>query len=546
MGWDEFFKTMIDLKELKFRRCVKPANAIGDPELILISDGSKNVYAAVAYVRWMTSSGEYEVFLLISKNRAAPAKMIDIVRKELCGATLSKILRLYVVEAMRYSFGAVYHIDDSQIVHAMVQRDSYGFNTFVANRVGEIQDGTQPSEWMWLDRSHNIADWITKGKKPKDLSSSSDWQRGPMFLKKPCEKWPVSTEVMVTELPEMIKKISCNTVQKEATDSLVNRIGIERFSDLSRVINVTSRVLYLYRKFKVGAEGDQMMGNKAFGLQDKQNAEIFWIQDAQQELREEVGKGKHRKLIPRISDGVIVVGGRGERWLESTWNKQSFILLPISHYLSILIVRNAHEKGGHLGVSATVSKVRGRFWVIGMFKIAKRIVRNCVICLKIRKKLNNQIMASLPVERLKPAPPFSVVAVDFFGPYITRGEVQKRIRGKAYGILFTCFVSRAVHVELTHDYTTDGFLQALRRFTSIRGWPMKIHSDPGSQLVGASNELKKFVNGIDKVMLVKFGHKHNMEWSFTPGDAPWMNGISEALIKSVKRSLNTAIGDHIF
>ena len=35
------------------------------------------------------------------------------------------------------------------------------------------------------------------------------------------------------------------------------------------------------------------------------------------------------------------------------------------------------------------------------------------------------------------------------------------------------------------------------------------------------------------------------EWNFTPADAPWQNGTSESLIRSVKRSLKAAIGESI-
>ena len=38
---------------------------------------------------------------------------------------------------------------------------------------------------------------------------------------------------------------------------------------------------------------------------------------------------------------------------------------------------------------------------------------------------------------------------------------------------------------------------------------------------------------------------HGTEWKFSPSDAPWYNGCAEALVKSVKRALCTAIGDQI-
>ena len=49
-----------------------------------------------------------------------------------------------------------------------------------------------------------------------------------------------------------------------------------------------------------------------------------------------------------------------------------------------------------------------------------------------------QLTGRLPQERLKPAPAWNCVAVDLFGPYRIRGEVLKRITGKAYGIIFNC------------------------------------------------------------------------------------------------------------
>lgn len=80
-------------------------------------------------------------------------------------------------------------------------------------------------------------------------------------------------------------------------------------------------------------------------------------------------------------------------------------------------------------------------------------------------------MSDLPLERLQPSPPFANIGVDFFGPFTIRGEVLKRVRGKCYGLIFVCFASRAVHIDLSKDYSTDSFLQIMRRFASVRGWP---------------------------------------------------------------------------
>lgn len=132
--------------------------------------------------------------------------------------------------------------------------------------------------------------------------------------------------------------------------------------------------------------------------------------------------------------------------------------------------------------------------------------------------------------------------IDLFGPFLTRGEVQKRTSGKAYGVLFTDMVSRALHVEGVFGYDTESFLLALKRFVSIRGWPALIYSDPGSQLVGAEKEVVEVWKSMNQETLLKTSVGHGTEWRFGPADSPWHQGAAEALVKAVKRSLKFSMG----
>ena len=114
------------------------------------------------------------------------------------------------------------------------------------------------------------------------------------------------------------------------------------------------------------------------------------------------------------------------------------------------------------------------------------------------------------------------------------------------GVLFACLSSRAVHANISSDYSTEEFLYVLRRFTSLRGWPCRFFSDQGTQLVGASNELKKTIARLDWKSIQELGHERGTEWSFSPASAPWYNGATESLVKCTKKALNAAIGDHSF
>lgn len=89
-----------------------------------------------------------------------------------------------------------------------------------------------------------------------------------------------------------------------------------------------------------------------------------------------------------------------------------------------------------------------------------------------------------------------------------------------YGVIFNCLITRAVHVDLAADYSTNKFLMVLRRFVSIRGYPSKLFSDNGPQLVAANEELTNIVKGWNQEELQQFGVMEGFKWEFTLADAP--------------------------
>ena len=55
----------------------------------------------------------------------------------------------------------------------MINKDSYGFGTFAAVRVGEIQNSTEINDWYWTEGRNNIADWTTRRKNPEEIGEQS-------------------------------------------------------------------------------------------------------------------------------------------------------------------------------------------------------------------------------------------------------------------------------------------------------------------------------------------------------------------------------------
>ena len=397
--WIRFFLDLFGMNDVTFTRCLRPEGAEGNPILVIFSDGSESAYGACAYVRWKLASGKFESKLIMSKNRLAPLKKMSIDRIELCAAVLSKRLKQLLIKESRFIFHKCYHLVDSQIVHAMIQKETYGFNTFAATRLGEIQEGTDPKDWYWIPSELNIADYLTQGKKPEEIKTDTPWQRGPNFLTLPVSKWPISSKCTTQELPQNIKVTL--TTKCKINDSLATRIDIHRYSSYDKLTRVTARVLAMYEKNPVSFRN----ATRTLTPDDIRKAEEFWIKEAQTSLMTDMRSGKFKRLCPRVrEDGIIVVGGRAERCVEMSYNQGEVILLPSQHRFSRLYAEHIHNRGHH-GALTTTSKVRSRFWIVGLHRMAKSIRHNCVTCKRLDKMMSSQIMGKLPLERLKPAPP---------------------------------------------------------------------------------------------------------------------------------------------
>ena len=99
------------------------------------------------------------------------------------------------------------------------------------------------------------------------------------------------------------------------------------------------------------------------------------------------------------------------------------------------------------------------------------------------------------------------------------------------------WLSRATYIDVTKNYSTDSLLQFLRQFTREWGWTNKIFSDQSSSLVAASKELQDVIKGIDWDLLKRYSVNGNIKWQFEPADSLWVNGATQALVKTVERGM---------
>ncbi|XP_030767500.1 uncharacterized protein LOC115891216 [Sitophilus oryzae] len=155
-------------------------------------------------------------------------------------------------------------------------------------------------------------------------------------------------------------------------------------------------------------------------------------------------------------------------------------------------------------------------------------------------------MGDLPEVRVNTFGVFENVGTDYGGPfYIKNKKGRGATTSKAYLCLFICMSTKAVHLELVSDLTSECFIAALNRFTSRRGKPKNIYSDNGLNYVGANRELSQVYNFLNE-NAAYLGNKladENIFWHFIPANSPTFGGLWEAGIKSAKHHIKRVIGN---
>lgn len=145
----------------------------------------------------------------------------------------------------------------------------------------------------------------------------------------------------------------------------------------------------------------------------------------------------------------------------------------------------AHKATLHGGTQLTQQYLRQRYWLLGGRNAVKSTIVRCIPCFRQRKQ------------------------------------------------------TRAAHLELVSDMTTEAFLAAFTRFSSRRGRVKTMFADNGTNFQGASNEQLETYAAWRKISARA---ETTTKWKFIPPSSPHMGGLHEAAVKSAKSHLRRVIG----
>ena len=183
--------------------------------------------------------------------------------------------------------------------------------------------------------------------------------------------------------------------------------------------------------------------------------------------------------------GILRSKGRIGKNVELKYNIVNPVLVAKQHHLTRLLIYYAHCKSMHMGLQSTLSFLRMHgVWIVKARQAVLSVLKDCIVC----KRYNASTVkypspASLPSSRVNLSVPFAHTGVDYTGHIWIKDRNGMKV--KVYILIFTCFNTRAVHLEALDSMSTAEFILAFVRFVNRYGIPSAVYSDNAKSFVQA-------------------------------------------------------------
>ncbi|XP_065226222.1 uncharacterized protein LOC135849650 isoform X1 [Planococcus citri] len=513
-SWKELLDNLKCISNVEIDRYVfRGTNACNDFDLHCFVDASQKAYAATVYVKKNNLTR-----LVFAKSRLAPRNNLTIPKLELLAIYIgSQIVNFVKNEFSDVNIKNIYVWSDSKCVLSWLCSKKV-LPKFVERIVKKID---KSFNCRYVPSAENPADIASRGAEVQDLNSF--WWEGPTWLKEMEVAWPKAMNLQFESEPEPEPEpvlISNNT----AVIQPPFKIDCTQFKTLNYLLDATLSYMKNVNPNNI--------------VQKTEEAFNQWIMYIQNKNYPDISQPNPLGL-KRDSQNIIRCHGR---LVESCLNDNAKfpILLPEKEYFTHLLIEKIHIDNYHVGVSHTLSELRKNFWIPKGRSTVYYVLKKCANCKYYDGgPYKYPAIPPLPEFRVNQSSPFSCCGIDTFGPlYVSDNSVQKKV----FVSIFVCMITRAIHLELLENMTTQEFLLAFRNFIALRTIPKFVISDNAPQFKitksAFENLWQQIISDND---VIDFCKNNLIEWKLLPEYAPWHGGFYERLIGIVKMSLKKTI-----
>ena len=504
------------------RSLVNHQEEISDIKLHAFGDASGKGVSAVVFAVVEQPSGVSQG-LVAAKSRLAK-QQLTIPRQELVSAHMACNLVHNVKQALEGFPVSDVHgwLDSTVALHWLKGGGDY--KQFVRNRVQKIIEKAY-IHWRYVNTKENPADLGSRGGSVNE--STQLWLKGPEWLSKE-GSWPsdittTPTGESRTELKPIKEILAVAVVEDNLFDKLLEKHELWK----------TIRIMAWIRRFIYNVKRCNRKKKISGAITTEETVTIlnFWILKTQNEGQNspKFEEDRARLNLQENNEGVLECRGR----IQGDFP----IYLPDTSLFSEKLVAETHKKTLHGGVGYTMAKIRDKYWIPRLRRLVKKVIHTCNGCKRFQvKPLPNPPVGNLPKDRTMGEIPFQTIGVDYAGPIKYR---HKKSEKKAYILLYSCSLTRAVYLDLLPDLTTEEFIRSFKRLVARRGRPRKVYSDNGKTFVAASKWVKNVMKDEE---LQNWLARNEIKWQFNLSRAPWWGGQFERMVGLVKQAFYKTIG----
>ena len=553
--WREWQESLKNCSKFRVPRCYVTEN-VAEFSLFGFCDASTKAFAAVIYLRSVSTSGHVRSMIVASKTRVAPIRITTktvkdenptVPKLELLSCLILSSLMNTVLNALQndIKIKSRSYWTDSTINLDRIRGIGNEYEPFEENRLKKIRGRSEISQWFYVPTDHNPADIPSRGSLSHELQDNELWFSGPKFMldlnsdflafEKELHDRTKSCDPALKRSPDLLvkgsrrsesrgkKSAAAHTMvsgeqHKKLPNNLSKLIRLDKSNDIDKLVRITAYVLRFASRQR--NEGD-------LTTQELDNARTQLIISEQQ--LDQFSRGKDfvkDKANLRIfvdDKGLMRCRGRISN-SELSYDTKFPIYIPKRSRLATLIVWQAHEAVFHQKERSTLTEIRNTYWIPRGRQLVRSLLHKCTLC----NWLDSQAFTlppapPLPEYRVEIAPPFSNVGFDHMGPLWVYDVFNKVKLHKVHIAVFTCCVTRMIHLELQPSLDAPVCIRSMKRTFSRVGYAKLLISD--NHKTFKSKQLQRFAAN------------NSIEWKYILELAPHWGGFYERLNRLVKNAL---------
>ena len=571
-----------------------------ETSLIVFSDSSKEGYGMVAYIRRAIDKnsvalvrqvyGKARVVPLNFHERKIPCQEENpsesMPKLELEAARLACLAQDMLNRESRETYQRTMLFTDSHTVLQWLLSFRKKFKTYEFHRVNKIRDLTDvQTQWNYVASAENPADLCSHGFLGNDMEKHHFFFQGPTWLTGPESQWPPHRPEEVLPATKQVDIAAISAVARfspiellataasplldetEPFDETIPFVKLRlasKHGSWKHKVNSIARFQRKYRQLcvfnknkkhgiKLTKEDFQMELIDSYEFESAENDLIRAIQfkyygkemrqllklgvtspDSHSELR---CKTNLVSLNPFLDETTSLrVGGRIRNSLTLSYDAMFPRILPGYDEDVKSLIRYTHEKLIHATINHTFHTLRAKFHIVGGRNCVNNTLKKCMPCQKREKRPQIQKLGDLPGSRTNYIRPFRTTAADLTGDYKVKIP-GSRASHKRYILMCCCMTSRAVCLLPLRDLTTGVLINALTKLVNTYPGVEVIHSDCGTNFVGAQRENLRATAEWNDAQIQDELVVQGVKWETSPPHAHFYGGVYERLIRSTKKHL---------